>query len=89
MARTDQPTVRTHHDSTIIGPRLTWSVTAANKFAALNADALTLPIGRNTLGWPQVVGVAVTLLDEDASDFVYRSVAILLNNLSGVSGHDD
>ena len=86
MPRTDQPTVRAHYDATIVGPRLTWSVTAADEFATLNAGALVLPVGRNALGRQKVVRAAVTLFDQDASDLVYRSIAMLINYLAGVSG---
>lgn len=88
MARTDQPTVRAHHDATTVSPRLTWSITAALNFAAFNACALVLPISGDAHGWPLVIGATVALFDQDAANLVDRLVAMLIDDFEGVCGHD-
>jgi hypothetical protein len=88
MASTDQPTVRAHCDSTTVGPRLAMAAAAAFDFATLDSRALVLPVSGNAHGWPLVVGATVTLLDQDATDLVDGLVAMLVNELAGVCGHD-
>lgn len=87
MAGTDQPAVRAHHNSTIVSPRLAWSVTAANEFATIDPGPLPLPVGNNALGRSQIVCVAVTLVDQNASDLMYWTMTVLIDDLAGISCH--